>query len=456
MRAWPRLWSDVSLPVTRHDYLRHGLALLVLKVVGDAGLVWGATGKTWLPVDYLRTVRTLLDSELAGAPGWLLPAMVAWTLPFLWIGISLTIRRTVDAGRSPWWAVFFFVPWINYLLMAVLTVLPSQRRQHDPDARAPSVRSGAAYRAVGAGVAIGLSGIAVWTVLAGAYTMSLFLGVPFLMGAVAAWLFNRDSRQTGRATFALISAMFVAVGGLAVLFALEGLVCIAMAFPLALSVGMLGAGAGVLIADVSGSGDGPRKAFPALLFLPVAALLEPATPARPPVREVITAIVVDAPADVVWRHVVAFDSITAAPGLLDRLGIAYPVRARIDGEGVGAIRYCEFSTGAFVEPVAVWEPGRRLAFDVIAAPRPLRELSPWGDLAPPHLEGYLASQRGEFRLVSLPGGGTRLEGSTWYHLSMAPRVYWRVPTDWLIHRIHRRVLEHIRDAAEREATTRVG
>jgi hypothetical protein len=30
---------------------------------------------------------------------------------------------------------------------------------------------------------------------------------------------------------------------------------------------------------------------------------------------------------------------------------------RIEGAGVGAMRYCVFSTGTFVEQVTVWEPG---------------------------------------------------------------------------------------------------
>ena len=43
---------------------------------------------------------------------------------------------------------------------------------------------------------------------------------------------------------------------------------------------------------------------------------------------------------------------------LFRVGIAYPMRARIQGTGVGAVRYCEFSTGAFIEPIEVWKEPR--------------------------------------------------------------------------------------------------
>jgi hypothetical protein len=117
---------------------------------------------------------------------------------------------------------------------------------------------------------------------------------------------------------------------------------------------------------------------------------------------------------------------------------------------VGAVRYCVFSTGAFVEPITLWEPGRRLAFDVASSPVPLRELTPFPNVSPPHRDGFLQSRRGEFRLVALPDGRTRLEGSTWYTLRMGPEGYWQMFGDYIIHQVHLRVLEHIRVEAERQ------
>ncbi|MCP4817396.1 MAG: hypothetical protein GY888_33175 [Planctomycetaceae bacterium] len=115
------------------------------------------------------------------------------------------------------------------------------------------------------------------------------------------------------------------------------------------------------------------------------------------------------------------------------------------------MRRCEFSTGAFVEPITAWEPGRRLAFDVESQPAPMHELSPYRHVHPPHLDGYLRSKRGEFRLVALPGGRTRLEGSTWYELELYPQDYWTLWSDGCIHLIHRRVLDHVKDLAEKDA-----
>ena len=140
------------------------------------------------------------------------------------------------------------------------------------------------------------------------------------------------------------------------------------------------------------------------------------------------------------------------PAWYFRWGIAYPVRAVIHGDGVGAVRRCEFSTGAFVEPITAWDAPRRLAFDVTAQPDPMRELSPYAALHLPHLDSAFRARRGEFRLVALPGGRTRLEGSTWYTLDMAPARYWRLWADGFVHAIHERVLAHVKGLAEGDVT----
>jgi hypothetical protein len=167
-----------------------------------------------------------------------------------------------------------------------------------------------------------------------------------------------------------------------------------------------------------------------------------------PLREVASSIVIDAPPEVVWPHVVGFTELPPPTQLAFRLGIAYPIRARIEGSGVGAVRYCEFSTGPFVEPITIWDPPRRLAFDVVSQPEPMDELSPYQQVNAPHLLDGFVSRRGEFRLVELPGGRTRLEGSTWYQLDMAPQAYWRIYSDALIGSIHERVLAHVKRLAE--------
>jgi hypothetical protein len=80
----------------------------------------------------------------------------------------------------------------------------------------------------------------------------------------------------------------------------------------------------------------------------------------------------------------------------------------------------------------------------------MTELTPY-NINPPHLDGYVASVAGEFRLEELPGNRTLLSGSTWYRSSLFPDGYWQLWSDALVHAVHARVFTHIRHLAETTA-----
>jgi uncharacterized membrane protein YhaH (DUF805 family) len=435
--------------VDARAYLRTGVLLVALKYAVDAALVALVVHRLWRPSGYLGPLLGVRAAALAGAPAWLLWVMALWAVPFLFIGVSLSVRRLADAGRSPWWALLFVAPWANYLLMATLSLLPTRpgtgRFVVRPPVEDPSARD--ALVALGASIAITIPTVALNALVLRTYSAGLFLGTPFSLGVVAAYFYNWKRLHALRATL-LVVTMGILCAALALMaVALEGVVCIAMATPLALGVALLGAVIGREMA-IRGTEDVIRVgAVIALAPLVPGA----AAPVPPALHEVRSAIVVEAPPEAVWRRVVSFGEIPEPPAGLFRLGVAYPVRAVIAGEGVGAIRRCVFSTGTFVEPITAWDEPRRLAFDVSAEPRPMREWSPYATVHAPHLDGYLRSRRGEFRLVPLPGGRTRLEGSTWYTLAMEPAAYWRPFADGIIHRIHLRVLRHVARLASGDA-----
>lgn len=249
--------------------------------------------------------------------------------------------------------------------------------------------------------------------------------------------------------------MVLLVAAVLFVLAVEGVVCLAMAAPLGIPLAAMGGAAGYAIRR-GASPAAPRAAGMAVIALPVLIGAEALAPAAAPLYSTRTDVVVDAPPDVVWRHVVAFSEIPPPAEWVFQRGIAYPLRSRIEGAGVGAIRRCEFTTGAFVEPITAWEPGRRLAFDVVAQPPPMVEWTLWDDVHPAHLRGYFESERGEFRLTSLPGGRTRLEGTTWYRHRVAPSAYWRWWSDAILHQIHGRVLRHVGRTAEADPRTKLG
>jgi hypothetical protein len=81
-------------------------------------------------------------------------------------------------------------------------------------------------------------------------------------------------------------------------------------------------------------------------------------------------------------------------------------------------------------------------------PPPMKELSPYKDLHAPHLHGFMVSRQGQFRL-SEKDGKVLLEGTTWYTHDLAPEFYWGMMSDEIIHQIHLRVLNHIKQQVEK-------
>ena len=441
----PGFLSTTALnePLGRRAYIRAGVSLMVLKYAVDAMVIFLVTGIPWTPLDYLVPLMSIVGAKVGSFPSWLNVALLLWTAPFVWIGVSLSVRRAISAAISPWWVVAFFLPVLNYAFMIALSLLPERvpsRRQSAIEQPASRPASVGFLAGAAAGAALGLAAAAFGVLVLRGYGVSLFLGTPFMIGAVAGYVTRRLSDQAMRASVgaALTSALFL--GSMLIAVAIEGAVCLVMAAPIALPLVTFGAVVGHRLAEP----DSPRTAGIGLtlVLLPLGLMVDVSLD-QPAERVVVSSVEIDAPPERVWQNVVAFDEITAAPGWYFRLGLAYPLRARIVGEGVGAVRFCEFTTGAFREPITAWEAPTRLAFDVAEQPAPLEEWSPYSRVLAPHQQNYFRTSRGEFRLIALPGGRTRLEGRTWYTLRIYPTAYWTVIADKIIHDIHDRVLRHI-------------
>ena len=438
----------LSGQVSRARYLATGAGLMLLKFIGDAAGFWLLAHERLVLLDYLNPFSRWEGWDPDDAPTLLYALVIAWALPFLWIGVSMSARRASDAGLSLWWALGFMVPVINYFVIALLVCLPSRSREA-AHAQTESYTFRAAIFGVAATALLLFASVALMAEGVESYGYALFFTTPFLLGAVIGFLLRRP-RDYGLPVTAGVVSVTLLVGCFALLFfALEGIICIMMAMPIALPAALLGALFGRALASRSGDKVKPDAALGAIiLLLPLGAGIEKQVTV-PREREVMTAIEVDASPEQVWENVVSFSELPEPDHWLFETGIAYPLRARIEGEGVGAIRYCEFSTGAFVEPITRWEKPHRLSFDVEEQPIPMEEWSFYADVHPPHLEQSFRSVRGEFRLISLPNGHTRLEGSTWYVLDMGPAPYWKLWSDEIVHRIHGRVLAHIKQLSER-------
>lgn len=284
------------------------------------------------------------------------------------------------------------------------------------------------------------------------YGAGIFLVTPFVCGAVSVLIYNRkgDKKIGESLSVALIGGCLTLLGFLAL--GLEGLICLAMAAPIVVPLFIAGGILGFAVSNIFRRKE--ISGFSSLLligFVPLLMGFESRQSNTSPERSVQTSVVIDGTPEAVWREVIAFSPIPEPKEWLFRIGIAYPTEARIEGDGVGAIRYCNFSTGSFVEPITHWEENKRLAFDVVEQPEPMIEISPYTGIHPPHLDWAIRSERGEFKINDLGDGRVELIGTTWYRIKMEPEPYWGWLTDKMIQMIHLRVLNHIRQTTESDA-----
>lgn len=435
-----RLWH-LDGTVSRKEYALGGIIAAAAKYGIDWSIARFIFGSEWSPLSYWHAIGL-------NAPGVTLRmflTLLIVSMPFLWFGMTMTLLRLRDAGNSAGWAALFFVPVLNLCLFLALMIVPHDERERGRDLS--GVLESALF-AVIATVALAAAAIALATRAFQTYGIGLFVAVPFCVGYLSAFLYGRRHPDKPVQSYLVALLSLAVLAGFLLALAWEGVVCIAMASPIAIVLSILGAYFGNRSAGSKQAPRGPAPAYMAVVALPLFMLTEAALHPIAPLYRVDSEIVIDAPPETVWKNVVTFSDIAGEPEWYFRAGIAYPIRARIAGRGVGATRTCEFTTGTFIEPIEVWNEPRLLRFRVTENPPPMKELSPYGTIDAPHLHGFLVSQRGQFLLEPLSGGRTRLVGSTWYQHHLWPAPYWRLWSDAIIHRIHLRVLRHIKVLSE--------
>jgi uncharacterized membrane protein YhaH (DUF805 family) len=449
--------------VGRGKYFGIGVTLFALKHLLDRIVATQVFGLPWSLFNYwIIGESTEIDNAPLGRLRFY-ATLVTLALPFIWVGVVLTLRRLRDIGWPLWLVVVFFFPFVNLIFFLLLSTAPS--RERTPGAtRAPGLKAMLDRIIPRSGFGSAVAGIIVTTLLTvgitvlsvqglGNYGWGLFVGLPFCLGLSSVLIYGyHEPRPLGHCM--LISLLSVSLASAALIgVAIEGLICIIMAVPLGAVMALFGGAMGYIIQRRPQSDAASAQvlhAFSVILFaLPALMFVEHTTQLEPPLREVRTEVEIHAAPEEVWQQLVAFAELPPPQEWFFKTGIAYPIRAEINGQGVGAVRHCIFSTGAFVEPIEVWDEPRLLKFGVIAQPPVMEEMSPYAHLHPPHLNNYLQSRKGQFLLTRLPNGNTLLEGTTWYQNSFWPGAYWNLWSDSIIHRIHARVLNHIKALAEK-------
>jgi hypothetical protein len=460
----------IERPLSGARYAAMGLGLGAIKTLFD----WQTAlhfGHRYSLLFYVSPIDAPLMHPGVDRPYF--TTLAAITIPFVAMGVALSLRRLRDAAMSPWFALLFFAPFANLLFFMTMSLLPSKptplsfdvpdegayREPGRPRARPPA-QAMERYPKLVAGISGAIVGLGAFALSVGVlreYGAALLIGTPtiagFVTGAVLARLDPDASWSSVALTASLAEAIMVAA---VIAFAIEGLFCIWLIMPIFFIPTIVGA--------VLGFGTGkslPRARANAavtstLLSFFVLLGLDRVSPLPPVLADpVATSVDIDAPPDRVWALLPSMDTMPPPEEWGFRAGIAYPVRASMRGTGLGAKRTCEFTTGPAVETIDLWEPGHALGFVIEEQPEPMRELTLYHTVNQPHNKGYVNSLRGEFSLAALPDGRTRLTGRSWYSLRLAPETYWRAWCDVFVHQIQERVLTVVKARAEAPAEGRV-
>jgi len=282
------------------------------------------------------------------------------------------------------------------------------------------------------------------------YGLALFFLMPMSVGivtsSIVAWSgvssFMSLLGYSGLA-LGLQGAAFFAGGG-------DGFACLAMSLLVLLVPLVIGCFFGYAIAKSKQDKNNRLHAILALLIiLPPVAVDELFHRDHADIVTYSSRVDVAASPDVVWQEVEHLGTLPPATDWLSKLGLACPESTVLKGRGVGAERDCTLSTGLMKETITAWEPSKMLGFVALQTPPTMKELNPFGDPHPAHLEAkYFRILYGEFKLERIGDGLTRLTRTTRYEHRIRPAIYWTQWCNLAADYAHSRVLECIKQSAE--------
>lgn len=438
--------------LSRKDFLIWGVILFVVKLNLDRFIAL-LLGRHWDITSYFTHVDYLGLSNLTPDDQLFFGVLLFTAIPFIYVGTLLCLKRLRDANIAPSAVLLFFLPFLNLVFFLILSAVPSNaiglgEAKSTHRNYFPKSKFGTAVLAVSLTCIFSFLMFALFINILGDYGWSVFIGIPFFLGFTSVAIYGAAHPGMSQTEAVNVTSMSILVVNILILaLAFEGIICVAMGLPILAVIGAIGAALSYSIVK-SRSAKTLNLVLIPMLAVPSLGMLESEAATAPPMISVVTEIEIDATQQTIWNELVAFSQIAEPEEWLFKTGIAYPTHAEIHGKGVGAVRHCNFTTGSFIEPITVWDEPNRLAFSVLHQPAPMVEWSIYQSLEIPHLDGYFVSERGEFFLENLPNGHTLLRGTTWYHHDIWPGIYWRLWSDFILHRIHLRVLEHIRKQAE--------
>ncbi|WP_426670579.1 hypothetical protein ACPPVU_04905 [Mucilaginibacter sp. McL0603] len=264
------------------------------------------------------------------------------------------------------------------------------------------------------------------------FIFSEFVIIPMLIGIISAW-FWRDLEYRG-AELAGKSIINACIGILlSSIFLGEGVICLIIVSPLVLSFVISGAFLGRAMFR--------RKNTTiniSIIGLMIAVFIIDSASEHHYENIVSDTITVNAPANLVWKNVVAFKRIKEKNKYwLFKVGMPSPVESTVEGYYLGAKRKCIFSNGyTFDEKIVTYDVNKNLTFAVTNQPRD------------PEIMGHIDILQGQFLLKDNGNGTTTLTGNSWYKLYVFPTWYYDIWAQSITRNVHLRVMQHIKELSE--------
>jgi hypothetical protein len=199
-----------------------------------------------------------------------------------------------------------------------------------------------------------------------------------------------------------------------------------------------------------------RSVVSCIAILPLAGFpVDAIAPAPQHEAEVRTVVDIDAPPAAVWKNTVEIPQIRAAERRWtfshNIVGVPQPVDARLQGQGVGAVRHLRWTRGVtFEEVVTNWQENRSLTWRFRFGPQSIP------DSVEGHIKidsAYLKLLGGDYRLAPLAGGRTRLTLTTRYMIATPINAYCDAWGHVFLTDFHRAVLTVIKQRSEATSLT---
>ncbi|MEM6642102.1 MAG: DUF805 domain-containing protein [Bacteroidota bacterium] len=231
--------------INRKHYLIWGLILFAIKYNLDR-LIAFSFDRPWYFVDYYLGIDEISNLEAGSTALNFYLALLISSLPFLWSGTVLCLKRTRNSNLPPALVLLFFIPYLNFLLFIILASLPERERKKESKESyikrmLPDNRLGSALVSVGIAVIVTFILALLFVEQMGNYGWSLFVGLPFLMGYLSVYLYGRRNPISLKEVSMLSLTVVLVFCGVTFILAFEGIICLAMGFPILFTVAWIGA-----------------------------------------------------------------------------------------------------------------------------------------------------------------------------------------------------------------------